>query len=126
MVKALDLSSNGQMSAWVRTPLLVVLLLVYNEKLSFVHVSIVFRYYNINKLIIQTLPQPTFYSQTYTQIPDTWYMFNSNTLTLCTPNIKRDYPSSLVGQSAVLIISISICKLVSRPYRGCDFKPHLG
>ena len=126
MVKALDLSSNGQMSAWVRTPLLVVLLLVYNEKLSFVHVSIVFRYYNINKLIIQTLPQPTFYSQTYTQIPDTWYMFNSNTLTLCTPNIKRDYPSSLVDQSAVLIISISICKLVSRPYRGCDFEPHPG
>ena len=126
MVKALDLSSNGQISAWVRTPLLVVLLLAYNEKLSFVHVSIVFRYKNINKLIIQTLPQPAFYSQTYTQIPDIWYMFNSNTLTLCTPNIKRDYPSSLVGQRAVLIISISICKLVSRPYRGCDFEPHPG
>ena len=97
VVKALDLSSNGQMSAWVRTPLLVVLLLVYNEKLTFVHVSVVFKYKNIDKLVIQTLPQLPFYCQMYTQIPGIWYRFNSNTLTLCTPDVKHDCPSSSVG-----------------------------
>ena len=35
VVKALDLTSNGQKSAWVRTPLLVVLLLVHNENVNF-------------------------------------------------------------------------------------------
>ena len=92
MVKSLDLSSIGQMSAWVRTPLLVVLLLVYNEKLTFVHVSVVFNYKNIDKLIIQTLPQLAFYCQMYTQIPGIWYRFNSNTLTLCTPDVSLTAP----------------------------------
>ena len=36
VVKALDLSSNGRMSAWVRTPLLVIFFTVDVKRISYI------------------------------------------------------------------------------------------